>query len=173
MSHNMRAVDSISFLSDVEALVEGAKQCLESELVVIYSNDICQILDCHAPLTSLTEAERQNATGEPPSSLFTHKYLPPSALLSRMLWNQPGNYFDNIDPDFPLVKLKLIPSLPAYHTQAFKSAFVTISVTKKSSRSRWILTQFCQPPSFSSQAMMVPVCYSLNLFLRNEFTILL
>ena len=52
MSRNMRAIDSISFLSDVEALVEGAKQCLESELVDINSNDICQILDCHASLTT-------------------------------------------------------------------------------------------------------------------------
>ena len=52
MSCNMRAIDSISFLSDAEALVEGAKQCLESELVDINSNDICQILDCHASLTT-------------------------------------------------------------------------------------------------------------------------
>lgn len=49
-SYNMRAIDSLSFLSDIKALVEGAKWCAELELVNICSNGLHQILDCHTPL---------------------------------------------------------------------------------------------------------------------------
>ena len=52
MSRNVRAIESLSFLHDVKALVEGPERWAESELVDVYNDGLCQTLVRHAPLST-------------------------------------------------------------------------------------------------------------------------